>query len=96
MAKSWVGEPATFIKEDIQEVQSPRNDAVFVSLNIKNYDVHLIFIDNKSSANIQYFDAFVKMGVSPNQLGKMGSPLVSSTRDAILMEGVITLPVKMG
>lgn len=39
-----------------------------VSLNIDNYDVHHILIDHGSSANILYYDAFVKMKISPNQL----------------------------
>ena len=42
----------TFTKEDARGVQFPHNDAVVVSLNIANYDVRRILVDNGSSADI--------------------------------------------
>lgn len=86
----------TFTEEDDQGVQFLHVDVVVVTLNIGNYDGCHILIDNRNSINILYFDAFGKIGLSPDQLGRMSSPLVGFTRDAILMEGVITLLVKIG
>lgn len=34
------------------------------SLNIKNYNVHYILIDNRSLVNVLYYDAFIKMQIS--------------------------------
>ena len=51
-------EPITFTEEDTQGVQFPHNDAVVVSLNIANYAVRRILVDNESSADILFYDAF--------------------------------------
>lgn len=95
MAKRRVGEPVTFTKDD-QEIQFSYNNAVVISLTIENYDVCCILIDNESSANILYYNAFVKMRISPDQLGKVDSPLVDFIADAVQVEGAITLSIKMG
>lgn len=69
---------------------------MIVSLNIENYDIHLILIDNKSFANILYYDAFLKIGLFLDQLGRMDSSFVSFTKDEAPVKRVITLPMKMG
>lgn len=51
--------------EDDEGIIFLYNDMVVVTLNEKNYDVHHILIDNKSLANILYFDSLVKMGYPP-------------------------------
>lgn len=35
-----------------------------VTLNIVNYDIHHILIDNRSSLDMLFYDAFIKMGLS--------------------------------
>lgn len=54
------------MKEDNQGVQFLYNDTIIITLNIGNYDIHCIFIDNESLTYILYFDALTKMGISPN------------------------------
>lgn len=49
-------EPRAFIEDD-QGIWFQHEDAIVVSLNIENYDVHHILIDNRISTNILYFDA---------------------------------------
>ncbi|XP_073103315.1 uncharacterized protein [Elaeis guineensis] len=85
-----------FTKKDAREVQFPHNDAVVVTLNLKNYDVCCISIDNRSSSDILSYDIFVKLELSATQLGRINSPLVRFTETTILMEGVITLTIKVG
>ena len=48
LKRQKVEEPITFTEVDTQGVQFPHNDAVVVSLNIANYDVRRILIDNGS------------------------------------------------
>ena len=48
LKRQKVEEPIAFTEEDAQGVQFPHNDAVVVSLNIANYDVRRILIDNGS------------------------------------------------
>lgn len=69
---------------------------VVISLNIESCDIHHILIDNRSSIDILYYNAFIKMNISSDRLGRVDSPLVSFIGDAIQVEGVVTLPVRMG
>lgn len=75
-----------FAEEDDERVVFSHNDTVVITLNIKNYDVRHVFINNGSSANILYFNTLIKMRISPNQLTEMNFPLIRFTRDAILVE----------
>lgn len=75
--------PVTFIEEDDNGVVFSHNDAVIMILNMKNYDVHCILIDNKSSTIILYFDALVKLGISLDRLTWVDSSLLGFMGDMI-------------
>lgn len=68
-----------FMEEDNLGVQFQHNNAVVVTLNVENYDVCLILTDNGSLAKVLYYDAFVKMGISPHRLGRVDSPSIGFT-----------------
>lgn len=53
----------TFIEEDNKGVLFPFNDSIVVTINVENYDVHYILIDNRSLANVLYYDSLMKMGI---------------------------------
>ena len=91
-----VEEPITFTEEDTQGVQFPHNDAVVVSLNIANYDVRRILVDNGSSADILFYDAFSRMSALDSHLSPICSPLVGFTGDVVPTEGMIALTVAAG
>lgn len=52
----------TFSKAYLQGVLYPRDDFVVVTLNVVDYNVYHILIDNESSASILFYDAFIKIG----------------------------------
>ena len=54
-------EPIIFIEQDAEGVQTLHNNVVVITTNIADYNVHRIFIDNKSSVDILYFAAFTTM-----------------------------------
>lgn len=85
-----------FLEESDQGVQFFHNDAVVVNLNMENYDVHYILIDNESSDDILYFDALTKIGITPNGLTPVGSCLIEFMGDAIQVERMISLTIRMG
>ena len=58
-------EPMIFIKQDAEDVQTSYNDAVVITANIVDYNVHYIFIDNESSIDILYFAAFTVVEFVP-------------------------------
>ena len=67
-----------------------------VSLNIANYDVRRILVDNENSTDILFYDAFSRMSILDGHLRPISSPLVGFTDDAVPVEGVITLTVAAG
>ena len=73
LAKSQSKRPRTedviaFAAADLQNVQVPHADPVVISLTIVNHDVKRILVDNGSSTDILYYDAFVRMSLSAAQL----------------------------
>ena len=94
--KQRIEEPIIFTKEDVQEIQFLYNDIVVVSLNIADYNVCYILIDNKSSADVLFYDAFSKISIPDNRKDPISSPLVGFTDDAVPIEGIITLPIIVG
>ena len=65
-------------------------------MNIANYDVRRILVDNGSSADILFHDVFSRISTLDGHLGPISSPLVGFTDDAVPMEGVVTLTVAAG
>ena len=50
--KQRTSEPVTFTEADAQGIRFPHNDAVVISLNVADYDVRRVLVDNGSSADI--------------------------------------------
>ena len=76
-------EAITFFEKDAEGVQFLHSNTVVVSINIANYDIHSIPIDNESSADVLFYDAFSKMNVSSDRLGRLDFSLVGFIGDAI-------------
>lgn len=66
-----------------------------VTLNVKNYDVYRILINNRSLVDILYYYTLLKMGISFEQLIRVNSPLIGFIGDAIQVERMITLTERM-
>ena len=69
---------------------------IVITLNIADYDVRHILIDNGSSTDVLFYDASSKMSILGDRLGHVNSPFVGFTGDAVPMEGIITLSVVAG
>ena len=77
-----IEESITFTEEDAQGVQFSHNDVVVVSLNIANYDVRRILVDNGSSADILFYDAFSRCqsGIPKSEYDQMAVVELSGCR----------------
>ncbi|RRT64749.1 hypothetical protein B296_00011705 [Ensete ventricosum] len=64
--------------------------------HIANAYIRRIMIDTWSSTDILYLDAFHKLGMTNRDLIPMTSTLIRFTNDAIILEGVATLPITFG
>ncbi|XP_028117257.1 uncharacterized protein LOC114314927 [Camellia sinensis] len=86
----------TFSSKDSERVQVPHNDALVVTLRVKNFDVKRILIDQGSSVEIMYYDAFKQMKLEDKDLAPATSPLVGFNSQPEWPIGKILLPVKTG
>ncbi|XP_043705525.1 uncharacterized protein LOC122655393 [Telopea speciosissima] len=86
----------TFSDEDLADIQSPHDDALVIKMVIANCTVGRIRVDNGSSADILYYDAFEKMLLKPEMLKRVESPLYGFNGAPIQVEGSIELLVIMG
>ncbi|XP_059669890.1 uncharacterized protein LOC132315551 [Cornus florida] len=92
-----LGDPViTFSDEDMKDVQQPHDDPLVVAMMIANYNTRRILVDNGSSADIIFLDAFSKMKIGKEKLRPTRSPLVGFTGDKVYPLGAVILPVTAG
>jgi hypothetical protein len=60
----WSHIPVTFSEEDVRLQGFPHNDALVIEANIANWTLGKLLVDNSSSADIIFTDAYDKMGLN--------------------------------
>lgn len=76
----------SFTNEDLEGVQTPHDDAVVITLKVANCDVKRILVDNGSSTNILYYEAYEKLELPPGSLKKIDSSLYGFFGAAVKIE----------
>ena len=94
--KARIEDPIIFFAKKLNEPSTPQDDPIVVSLTIAKYDVHHILIDNESSTDILFYDAFVRMKIHRAQLQKINAPLVDFIGSSVQVEGAVNLPMMAG
>ena len=61
-----------------------------------NNSVYRILVDNRSSSDILYYQAFQRMDLRINDLRPSPNPIYDFTGDSVAPVGVITLPLMVG
>ena len=89
-------EDITFGEKDAHHVRHPHCDALVIKTMIANNNVHRILVDNKSSVDILYFQAFERMGLKVSDLKPSPNPVYSFTGDLVVPLGVISLTMTLG
>lgn len=56
------GTPITFIEEDARGDVQPHNDALVITITIANFAVQRVLVDNGSSVDIIFFEAYDQLG----------------------------------
>jgi hypothetical protein len=64
----WSHIPITFSEEDVRLQGFPHNDALVIEANIASWTLGKLLVDNGSSTDIIFADAFDKMGLSKDLL----------------------------
>jgi hypothetical protein len=89
----WSDIPITFSEEDVRLQGFPHNDALVIEANIANWTFGKLLVDNGSSADIIFADAYDKMGLSRNLLQPPDTPLYGFGGRVIHAIGKVSLPV---
>ena len=85
-----------FLEEDARRLHHPHDDALVVSIQIEDYNMHRVLVDNGSSADILYYSAFQQIGIGRERLIPMNTSLVGFGETRVLPLGAITLSVVVG
>ncbi|XP_010243719.1 PREDICTED: uncharacterized protein LOC104587707 [Nelumbo nucifera] len=89
-------ETLSFTDEDLKGVAVPHDNTLVVSTIITYFVVKRILVDNGSSVDILFYEAFEKMKIAPERLQPTDVPLVGFSNNVVKPEGKITLPVTVG
>ena len=88
-------EDITFSEKDARHVHYPHCDVLVIKAMIANKNVHRILVDNRSSMDIMYFQAFERMGLKVNDLKRSHNPVYGFTGDSVVLLGVILLSMTL-
>ena len=81
----------TFSERDACLVRHPHCDAVVIKAMIANNNVHRILVDNGSSMDILYHQAFERMGLKVTDLKPSPNPIYNFIGDSVVPLGIISL-----
>ena len=65
-----------FTEEDAQRLYHSHDNALVVSIWVKDYNTHQVLMDNESSTDILYYLAFQQMRIEREQLVLTNTPLI--------------------
>ncbi|KAK3007246.1 hypothetical protein RJ639_016077 [Escallonia herrerae] len=86
----------SFSDEDLKDVKMPHDDPLVITIKAGNFEVKKVLVDNGSSAEILFYDAFRKMNILTDRLRKMDSPLYAFSNHPVAVERIIALPIAIG
>ena len=85
-----------FTEEDVRRLHHPHDDALVVSIRVRDYNTHRVLLDNGSSTDILYYSAFQQMRIERERLIPVNVSLVGFEGTRVHPLGAITLFVTVG
>ncbi|XP_050240982.1 uncharacterized protein LOC126689855 [Quercus robur] len=85
-----------FLEDDARRLHYPHDDALVVSLQIGDYNMHRVLVDNGNSAGILYYPTFQQMRIDRERLTPTNAPFMGFRRTKVFPLGAITLSMKAG
>ena len=82
-----------FSEEDARRLHHPHNDALVVSIRVRDYNTHRVLVDNGSSTDILYYPAFQQMRIDRERLIPTNAPLVGFRGTWVFPLRLVTLSV---
>ena len=96
MNKQKIGNKVTFLDDNFNGIKYLHDDPIIVSLNITNYDVHQVLVDNESSVDVIFYDTFVRMNLDSELLMKRIILLIGFLGTTVRVERTISLATIIG
>ena len=85
-----------FLEDDTRRLHHRYDDALVVSLQIEDYNMHRVLVDNGSSTDILYYPAFQQMRIDREWLTPTNAPFVGFGGTRVFPLGAITLAARAG
>ena len=85
-----------FSEDDARRLHHSHDDALVLSLQIGDYNMHWVLVNNGSSADILYYLAFQQMRIDRGRLIPINAPLVGFGGTKVFPLGAITLFMTAG
>ena len=85
----------SFSEEDKIGTTQPHNDALLITLRIRDYDVKRVMVDGGSAAEVMYPDLYKGLNLKSEDLIPYSSPLMSFDRKLVIPKGMIRLPIQI-
>ncbi|XP_075640266.1 uncharacterized protein LOC142612018 [Castanea sativa] len=90
----WIDNPFIgCLEKDAQCLHHPHDDALVITIQAGDYNMHRVLIDNGSSVDILYYAAFQQMGINRERLVPTNAPFVDFGGTRVFPLGVVTLAV---
>ncbi|KAK2999310.1 hypothetical protein RJ639_022829 [Escallonia herrerae] len=71
---------------DSKDIKTPHDDPLVIMIKAGNFDVKRVLVDNGSSTEVLFYDAFKKMNITTDRLRKMDTPLHGFSNHPITVE----------
>ena len=84
----------SFSDRDLARIYCPHNDALVITLRVKDYDVKRILIDQGSSCEIMYYETFKQLKLEDKDLAPTVSSQIGFNSMPEWPVGKIILPVR--
>ena len=86
----------TFSERDAHHVCHPHCDALVIKAMIANNNVPRMLVDNGSSIDILYYQAFQRIGLKVSDLKPLPNPIYGFIGESVILLGVISLLITLG
>ena len=85
-----------FMEEVARCLHHPHNNALMVSIQVRDYNTHRVLIDNGSFVDILYYPTFQQMRIDRDRLVLANTPLVGFRGTRVYPLGTVTLLIMVG
>ncbi|KAI3465522.1 hypothetical protein Pfo_022185 [Paulownia fortunei] len=89
-------EQLIFGESDLEGRREQHNDTLVISATLSNFWVKKILVDSGSSADIIFYDAFLKLDIGNAQLSPVNTPLTGFGGEMVEALGEVALPFSLG